>query len=254
MITENDVSNWNDDTGKLYHFPKTYKNFLTKGTQVLYYKGRLKDKSFISKRMHNEPHYFGIGQIGNVFLDVNSSKGDYYAEVINFQRFTYPVLSKNSGEYLEEIPASKKNNYWRNGVRPISERAYKRILSASDLNSKNETNDIQQGDQKAYTSFEGGSKLRYTTTYERDPKLRDNAIEIHGLNCMACGFNFKNAYGDWGAGFIHVHHTKPVAISGPREVNPVTDMVVLCPNCHSMVHRRKNKTLSLEELKSMLRR
>lgn len=38
--------------------------------------------------------------------------------------------------------------------------------------------------------------------YERDPKLRKQAIQIHGLNCMVCGFNFKDEYGELGDEFI----------------------------------------------------
>ncbi len=71
---------------------------------------------------------------------------------------------------------------------------------------------------------------------------------------MGCGFNFEKAYGEWGAGFIHVHHTKPLSNGeGERVVNPLTDMIVLCPNCHSMIHRRRNKTLSLDELLQLLK-
>ncbi|MGA9652232.1 HNH endonuclease [Pedobacter sp.] len=65
--------------------------------------------------------------------------------------------------------------------------------------------------------------------------------------------NFKAVYGEWGEGFIRVHHTKPVA-AGIREVSPKDDMIVLCPNCHSMVHRKKNVTLSLDQLKAILKK
>jgi hypothetical protein len=36
------------------------------------------------------------------------------------------------------------------------------------------------------------------------------------------------------------------------ETNVDTDLIPLCSNCHRMVHRRKGKLLSLEELSSML--
>ena len=71
---------------------------------------------------------------------------------------------------------------------------------------------------------------------------------------MACGFNFEKVYGEYGKGYIHVHHVKPVATSGVRAVNPREDLVVLCANCHAMVHRKKNKVLSLEELKALIQK
>jgi len=35
IITENDESQWDDDTGVLYHFPKKYLKHLQPGTNVI---------------------------------------------------------------------------------------------------------------------------------------------------------------------------------------------------------------------------
>lgn len=32
-------------------------------------------------------------------------------------------------------------------------------------------------------------------------------------------------------------------------INPETDLVCVCSNCHRMIHRRKNSILTVEELK-----
>lgn len=255
VITENDISQWKDSTGREYHFPKRYLKYLTKGTVVIYYKGLMKDRSYAAKRMTALPHYFGIAQIGEVKRDNDSDKNDYYAEIVNFRPFSSPVLAKQNGAYLESIPTSKLKNYWRDGVREIDKETFDKIFTLSDLNDFNATNDNAQGTTDAYTSAtEGNRKQSYSTRYERDPKLREKAIEIHGLACMGCGFNFEKVYGEWGAGFIHVHHTKPLSYGvGERIVNAETDMIVLCPNCHSMIHRRKKKTLSLDELLLLLK-
>jgi len=71
---------------------------------------------------------------------------------------------------------------------------------------------------------------------------------------MACGLNFEEKYGNLGKGFIHVHHNKPLSELGPTRINPQTDMSVLCPNCHAMIHRKKDQTLSLEELWGLIRK
>ena len=92
-----------------------------------------------------------------------------------------------------------------------------------------------------------------TTVYERDPKVREAAIKIHGTTCKACDFNFAEVYGQHGAGYIQVHHLRPLSDGpGERIVNPETDLIVLCANCHVMVHRKKNNTLSIDELKRMI--
>lgn len=103
------------------------------------------------------------------------------------------------------------------------------------------------------SGVEGKKKQRYTTYYERLPENRKQAIKIHGVTCKACNFNFEKTYGAHGKDFIHVHHIKPVSqFEKPKKINPKTDLTVLCPNCHSMVHRYKNKTLSLDQLKNLI--
>lgn len=100
---------------------------------------------------------------------------------------------------------------------------------------------------------EGGKTLCYTTRYERDPKNRELAIRAHGLKCQACGFDFEEAYGELGRGFIEVHHVKPLhSLGGETPVDPVEDLVCLCSNCHRMVHRKKGEVLSVEELSALL--
>jgi hypothetical protein len=76
VITENDESQWHDETGIRYHFPKRYFKFLPPGTNVVYYKGKLKDDSFAVKRLSPEPHYFGLATIGKVYPDPESMKGE----------------------------------------------------------------------------------------------------------------------------------------------------------------------------------
>jgi len=105
------------------------------------------------------------------------------------------------------------------------------------------------------TSFtEGHQTKQWTTTYERNPQLRVAAINMHGVVCMGCGFDFEAKYGDIGSGFIEVHHTKPISsLGGAAAVNPATDLIVLCSNCHSIVHRKRPSPLSLETLKAFVR-
>jgi len=107
---------------------------------------------------------------------------------------------------------------------------------------------------KEFESYAEGKKgFRYVTYYERDPKNRADAIRIHGVSCKGCGMNFEKTYGILGKDFIHVHHVEPVSqFEKPKQIDPRTDLTVLCPNCHAMVHRKKTKTLSVEELQSLI--
>lgn len=101
------------------------------------------------------------------------------------------------------------------------------------------------------TTTEGGIKVRISKSIERSPKLRQQALDIHGYKCQVCNFDFELTYGKWGKEFAEVHHIKPLSeLNGEKyETNPKTDLAVLCANCHRMVHRKKGITLALNELK-----
>lgn len=128
------------------------------------------------------------------------------------------------------------------------------ILSGREINEQTCKNDISIETTKVFeVGTEGQKKYYYTTRYERNPKLRKQAIQIHGTTCMVCGFNFEDKYGSYGKDYIEVHHVKPLSKSQENiEVNPETDMVVVCANCHRMIHRKKNAILSIQELKELL--
>ncbi|RUO39241.1 restriction endonuclease [Pseudidiomarina aestuarii] len=261
VITENDISKWKDSTGVLYHFPKRYEALLESGTNLIYYKGRIKDSIYRPSRLSDAPHYFGVAKIGKVYLDRESNKGDLFATIVDYRPFSVPVDFKDGGNYLEDIPPNLSSNYWRNGVRPISKEIYELIFQLGFdhgdndfIRSKNleSSNNDNIGTLESYR--DGEKKLKFVTTYERNPALRKQAIAIHGLSCRACGFNFGDFYGEYAEGFIHIHHIIPVSeLDGPRTIDPETDLVPLCANCHSVVHRQKNRTLSTEELIGLIR-
>jgi len=60
-------------------------------------------------------------------------------------------------------------------------------------------------------------------------------------------------YGELGKGFIEIHHIKPLySLNEEVEVNPQTDLLPLCPNCHRMIHRKRDKIMSVEELRKII--
>lgn len=100
---------------------------------------------------------------------------------------------------------------------------------------------------------EGSQKSVIVNRYERDNKARHICLSIHGYECKACNINLESIYGPIAKQFIHVHHRTPISEVGPKyEVDPVVDLVPLCPNCHSIVHR-KNPPLTVEQLRELLK-
>jgi 5-methylcytosine-specific restriction protein A len=97
-----------------------------------------------------------------------------------------------------------------------------------------------------------GSKSRVVTTrYERNPYARKVCIDHYGAQCVVCGIEFGEVYGELGKGFIHVHHLAPVSHSNEeRSVDPVEDLRPVCPNCHAMLHR-ESPPIDVSELRKL---
>jgi 5-methylcytosine-specific restriction protein A len=102
------------------------------------------------------------------------------------------------------------------------------------------------------TYFEGVAKKIYINAYERNPKAREACLKIHGYCCAICGFDFAKNYGSEFEGLIHVHHCVPLAsIKTDYAINPQTDLVPVCPNCHAVIHF-KGETRSIEEVRALV--
>jgi 5-methylcytosine-specific restriction protein A len=108
------------------------------------------------------------------------------------------------------------------------------------------------GDASSFdpSTFEVEGSMRHVQTrkYERSKFNRNIAIQLHGERCLGCGFHFREVYGDVGAGVIEVHHLIPVHLmEQARVVDPRTELVPLCSNCHTIVHK-KDPPFTLSQL------
>ncbi|MEN6640847.1 MAG: HTH domain-containing protein [Armatimonadia bacterium] len=96
---------------------------------------------------------------------------------------------------------------------------------------------------------EGAKTTVKVNRFERDNRNRIACLNRHGCVCCVCGVDFGSEYGELGEGFIEVHHLTPLSqVKEGYQVNPVVDMVPVCPNCHNMMHRR-NPPISPEQLR-----
>ncbi len=85
--------------------------------------------------------------------------------------------------------------------------------------------------------IEGLGRQIVVNAYERNPSARKKCLETHGYTCACCDLTLSNAYGPIADSFIHVHHLKPIAEIGESySVDPINDLVPVCPNCHAIIH------------------
>lgn len=100
--------------------------------------------------------------------------------------------------------------------------------------------------------YEGAFSNIRINKFERNPLARRICIKHYGAYCNVCGFDFQIVYGDLGKNYIHVHHIIPIASIGKEyKLVPETDLVPVCPNCHSMIHKQ-NPILSPDQLRKII--
>lgn len=103
---------------------------------------------------------------------------------------------------------------------------------------------------------EGKIRQVSLTAHERNRLLRKRCLSYYGYRCRVCGMDFEEQYGEIGKDFIEVHHLNPISqTAGEHELDPINDMVPLCSNCHSMIHRggKDGNPMPLEELRRLYR-
>jgi len=84
-----------------------------------------------------------------------------------------------------------------------------------------------------------------------DSKKRQVLGSLGKLSCEVCGFDFKDFYGDIGIGFTECHHNIPISEMDGSQKTRLSDLSIICSNCHRIIHRTR-PWLSVAELKDRL--
>ncbi len=110
----------------------------------------------------------------------------------------------------------------------------------------------QTEDELSKKYIEGSLKTIFVNVYERNSEARELCLKHYGYKCKACSFDFEKSYGSIGRNFIHVHHIVPLSeIKKKYNLDPIKDLIPICPNCHAIIHRKK-KTLTIKQVKNLL--
>lgn len=107
-------------------------------------------------------------------------------------------------------------------------------------------------DYKVEGFSEGSKKEVISHKYERNPINRTICLNAKGYTCKICGFNFEEKYGAKAKMIIEVHHIKPISELGDDYIiDPLKDLIPICPNCHALAHK-KIPPYTPEEIKKMI--
>ncbi|MBQ6944799.1 MAG: HNH endonuclease [Ruminococcus sp.] len=114
-------------------------------------------------------------------------------------------------------------------------------------------------DKEQFQTLVEGAKKRITiNAYERNPKAKAICISHYRvknkgrIKCEICDFDFGTVYGEAFSDKIVVHHIKEISSIGKDyEVDPIKDLLPVCPNCHLIAHS-KTPAYTPDEIRSML--
>jgi len=135
---------------------------------------------------------------------------------------------------------------------PISEAEIKAISSSSPQAASSSFSTAAPT-RKQEALIEGSIVELTLSTYERDPAARRACLNHYGTRCQVCGLDFGETYGELGQGFIHVHHITPLShVREAHVVDPIKDLIPVCPNCHAMLHINHGEPLSVGDLRDIL--
>ncbi|MDI9882741.1 HNH endonuclease [Flectobacillus longus] len=96
---------------------------------------------------------------------------------------------------------------------------------------------------RLHKSKERNTELIKTVKLNRLQKDKD-------LSCEVCNFSFSKQYGELGEGFIEAHHLFPISQLTEETETKISDIALVCSNCHRMLHR-KRPWITVEELKNI---
>lgn len=105
--------------------------------------------------------------------------------------------------------------------------------------------------EDGYEGEEEGALISVLSNkFERSRYNRALCLKYYGFKCRGCGDLLQEKY-PIGVNVIHVHHIVPLSkMGGSYKLDPIKDLIPLCPNCHNVVHA-KTPPITIEELKNV---
>jgi len=173
------------------------------------------------------------------------------------------AFGKYGGEreaWEQAVAAAKKNHNYKPRLVQIPDNYRKNIFTSYDREEVEIFSTIDSKRKKSYKTtttgsngtegtldydphaFEGKEKLVLHRQFERDPKLRklklQEFLKEHGyLHCELCHFSFTQNYPFLEVDIIEVHHLTPLSKLKKEHATHLSDLMLLCSNCHFAIHQ-----------------
>lgn len=225
--------------------------------QKTLYVGYIRDAEYVDPVISKEvvEEYESKGWFSEMMDEIKNVGGNPYKETTPFNirfRFENFVDYTDRNLFIANDDSNFRAEYYGIMLKKLEPFRFENGIIVGQFKD-NDSDEITDPNNEI---AEGAKSRIVVNRYERSTEARRKCIEANGCKCAVCRFDFGKVYGTIGEGFIHVHHIKPIAEIGKSYVvNPATDLVPVCPNCHAMLHHGENgKVLSIEELRKIIQK
>lgn len=177
-----------------------------------------------------------------------------YMKLCNFLRFdpSYEGEGLSAGSKLDEeiwSEFSTKHSYLSETADAIR-RNFSGLTSPQSSTQESElVNEDEEFPEGRILTRIHKQKERSSTVVR---KKKTHVLNLSGkLVCEACDFDFADFYGDLGQGFAECHHNLPLSTIQIITKIKMSDLSIVCSNCHRMLHRIR-PWIKVEQLKQLL--
>ncbi len=110
-----------------------------------------------------------------------------------------------------------------------------------------------QVDRETAEALEGLAQEALGLRRGRSKALRNAALRRANGRCSVCRSNFARVLGGLGVRVLQVHHLRQLAVGTTPRLTRVEDLVVVCANCHCLIHADPRQAAPPDELRARLR-
>lgn len=172
------------------------------------------------------------------------------AKRLNFDT-RYPEYKRpDRWKVLATRDTSGRNATWILRPQVIAALEYHKLVDTkSILANQVEDVDIHEA---IFSAVEGKSQLILHLQRERNHAIVAYKKQTaESLACEICGFLFADVYGEAAQSYCEVHHLLPLSKINGQQKTELTDLMIVCANCHRIIHL-KNPPYSPDEIRKML--
>tara|TARA_Y100001970_G_C14107613_1_gene789054 strand:- start:30 stop:1250 length:1221 start_codon:yes stop_codon:yes gene_type:complete len=232
-----------------------------------------KQDLYIDKKNDKLFYYSGEGVNGDMTMTKgNKSVWNHEENNKKLHLFESTKKTKSDGfwKYIGEMKLVDLEMYKSKDKKGFTRESFQFVLEEnfnSEKNQKYKSFNKKSEIQNIYKSIkntnnfskskEGRVLIKKHKYRERNGQLpilkKQKYFEEFGhLSCEVCQFNFSEKYGERGDGYIECHHNIPLSELKEDSFTKLSDLTLLCSNCHRMIHRTK-EWLKIDELRKIIK-